>query len=166
MINHILKRKISQMILLTFCLLLLASVCYAQPISSTELIENPKKHNGRELFYEGEVVGEVMKRKLGAWVNINDGENAIGVWMPHELTATINYRGSYKVKGDIVQVKGIFNSSCEQHGGDLDIHAISLRKIKSGWLMQEKAIPAKHNLLIILIVVLCLTLILRISIIR
>lgn len=138
----------------------------AEPISSTELIENAQEYDGKEVVYEGEAIGEVMHRRDGVWVNINDGENAIGVWMPPELAAVIKYRGSYKAKGDILRVRGVFNRNCVQHGGDLDIHATSLHKIKSGWERQERLIPAKRNLLIILTVVLCLILILRTSIIR
>jgi hypothetical protein len=145
---------------------LLFSACYAQPVSSTELIQNAQEYDAREVVYEGEVIGEVMLRKQGAWVNINDGENSIGVWMPLELAKTIKYQGGYKAKGDIVQVRGIFNRACVQHGGDLDIHALSLLKIKSGWLKPEKIIPAKRNLLAVLIVILCLILILKISLIR
>ena len=138
--------------------------CYAEPISSTELIQNPQWYDTKEVVYEGEVIGEVMRRKDGVWVNINDGENSIGVWMSSELASVIQYMGSYKAKGDILQVRGIFYYSCTQHGGDLDIHATSLRKIKSGWLKQESVILAKRNLLIILLVIACLILILRISI--
>ena len=153
-------------VILHFAFCLLNFNCYAESISSTELIQNPQGHDGEEIVFEGEVIGEVMRRSDGAWVNINDGENSIGVWMPSELAAVIEYKGGYKAKGDILQVKGIFNRACVRHGGDLDIHVISLEKIKSGWQRQEKIIPAKRNLLIILSVILCLILILRISIIR
>ncbi len=141
--------------------------CHAQEaISSTELIENAQIYDGKEVVYEGEVIGEIMHRRDGVWVNINDGDNSIGVWMSEELAAAIKHRGSYKARGDILEVKGIFNRACVQHGGDLDIHATALRKTKSGWLKQERIIPAKRDLLIILIVILCLILILRISIVR
>jgi hypothetical protein len=141
--------------------------CYAREvISSTELIQNAQMYDGKEVVYEGEVVGEVMHRRDGVWVNINDGESSIGVWMTPELAAVIKYRGSYKAEGDILKIRGIFNRTCVQHGGDLDIHATHLTKTKSGWLKQERIIPAKRDFLIILIVILCLILILRISIIR
>ncbi len=141
--------------------------CHAQEtVSSTELIENGQRYDEKEVVYEGEVIGEIMQRRDGVWVNINDGENSIGVWMPSELAAVIKYKGSYKAMGDILEVTGIFHQTCVQHGGDLDIHATSLRKIKSGWLKQERMVPTKRNLLIILLGVLCLILILRISIIR
>ena len=37
--------------------------CYAQPlVSSVELIEKAKELDGKEVIYEGEVIGEVMTR--------------------------------------------------------------------------------------------------------
>lgn len=156
-----------------FCLLvslfafyILDGSSFAQPISSEELIRNNQNYDAKEITYEGEVIGEVMRRKDGVWVNVYDNNNCIGVWMTKELAGIITYAGSYKTQGDIVQVDGVFNKSCPEHGGDLDIHATSLRKIKSGWVKEEKLIPTKRNLLIILSVILCLILILRIFITR
>jgi hypothetical protein len=161
---HRLKLKITQIIFLASCLLPLASLCFAQPISSTELITNPKEYDGKEIVYEGEVIGEVMPRRQGVWVNVNDGDNSLGVWMSPQQARVIDYKGSYKTKGDILRIKGIFHYACPEHGGDLDIHANSVQNIKSGWQIQERMIPAKRSLLIILIVILCLILILRILI--
>ena len=147
-----------------FCLL--SSVCYAQSISSTELIQNAQEYDGKEIVYEGEVVGQIMQRRDGTWVNIHDGENALGVWMSPESAAIIKHKGRYKAKGDILRIVGVFNYACLEHGGDLDIHARSVSKIKSGRIKQERMILAKRNLLIILMVITCLILILKISIIR
>ncbi|MFC1657787.1 hypothetical protein ACFL1D_00175 [Candidatus Omnitrophota bacterium] len=139
--------------------------CYAQEaVSGEKLIEHSKDYDAKEIIYEGEVVGEVMMRRGGAWASINDGETSMSVWMPLELAETIQYSGDYKTKGDILQVRGIFNRVCAEHGGDLDIHAITLRKIKPGWDRQERVVPAKRSLAIMLSAVLCLILILRILI--
>jgi hypothetical protein len=156
-----LKLKITQIIFLVSGFWFLVSPCHAQPISSSELIENAQRYDGKEVVYEGEAIGEIMQRRDGAWVNVYDGEHSIGVWMPKELAAGIEYTGSYRAQGDILQVKGIFNRACLEHGGDLDIHAASLNKIRSGWLKQERIIPAKRGLLITLLVILCLILVLK-----
>lgn len=127
---------------------------YAQAISSAELINNAKPYDGRIVSYEGEVIGDVMKRGANAWININDGENAIGVWVNTFLLKDINYTGSYKASGDRVEVTGIFNRSCIEHGGDLDIHAQSLRKINSGRLRPQRLNPDKKIEVFILLGVL------------
>jgi hypothetical protein len=164
--KRLIKIFVFWFVFLPFTFYLLPLDCYAQAISSTELIQNAKEYDGREVIFEGEVIGEVMKRKDGIWVNVNDGENSIGVWMPTELANIIEHQGSYKVRGDILQVKGKFNQACPMHGGDLDIHAMAVQKIRSGWQMQERIIPAKRSLLFVLAVVLCLVLILRVLIVR
>ncbi len=132
------------------------SNCYAASISSTELINNASQHDGETVVYQGEVIGDIMVRGEYCWVNINDGINAIGIWADKDLTKDILYTGGYRSKGDIVKVTGIFNRACLEHGGDLDIHAKSLRKITTGEHFQEKLNVRKINFAIGLLVILCL----------
>jgi len=123
---------------------------FAQPISSNELIGNAKNYDGKEIAYAGEAVGDVMLRKENAWVNIHDGDNAIGVWMSGSFAKEINYTGSHKSIGDKLEVAGIFHRACPEHGGDMDIHANDVRKIKDGRMISEKTDPAKKGLALIL----------------
>ena len=111
---------------------LIVHIAYAQPISSAELINNAKQYNGKVVDYRGEVIGDTMMRGQYAWVNINDGQNAIGIWVLEALIKDITHKGSYGFRGDIVEITGKFDRSCPEHGGDLDIHAQSMRKITSG----------------------------------
>jgi hypothetical protein len=137
------------------------SNCYAQPVSSTELINNAKAYDGKTVAYAGEAIGDVMARGDFAWVNLNDGQNAIGIWMAKGSSKDILYTGSYKSKGDIFEVVGVFHRACLQHGGDLDIHAQGLRKISSGRALTEKLNVSKRNFTLVLLGILCLVLILR-----
>ena len=149
------------------CFLLFAnSNCCAQTISSVDLIENANKYDGQLVTYVGEVIGQVMRRQNGAWVNIYDRQHSIGIWIPLDLIGNIQYKGNYKTKGDIVQVQGVFNRACSLHGGDMDIHAISVDNTQSGWPRHEYIASGKSDLLIILSAVLCLILILRIFVVR
>jgi hypothetical protein len=148
--------------LLFFITLAIHSRCWAQGIiSSTELINNAKLYDGKTVVYEGEVIGDVMVRQDYAWVNLSDGTNAIGVWIPKSLTKDILYEGSYKSKGDWLEVTGTFSRSCSQHGGDLDIHAQAIRKTGSGRALAERLNLGKRNIFLVLTVMLCLILILR-----
>ena len=115
------------MLVLLFCF-----QCYAQDISSPEMIKDAKLYDGKSVTYQGEVVGDIMIRGGFAWLNINDGPNAIGIWINKKLIKDILYTGSYRAKGDLVKITGKFNRSCVEHGGDLDIHAQSITKISSG----------------------------------
>ncbi|MBM3245956.1 MAG: DNA-binding protein [Candidatus Omnitrophica bacterium] len=147
-------------VLFTFAFLLLPYFCYAQTISSSELINNTRQYDGKIVVYEGEVIGDVMARGRQAWLNVHDGNNAIGIWIDKDLTADILYTGSYKSRGDWVEISGIFQRACAQHGGDLDIHAQTIRKISPGRIVQEKLNPGKLRLALILLGILCLILIL------
>ncbi len=125
--------------------------CYAQPLSSTELISNAKHYDGKAVVYEGEVIGDIMVRGKYVWLNINDGNAAIGVWVDGSLIKDILYTGSYRAKGDCVEMIGIFQRSCLQHGGDLDIHAQALRRIRTGRPVVEKLNLQKRNLILVLL---------------
>ena len=107
-------------------------IAHAQPVSSTDLINNAKQYDGKVVNYRGEVIGDMMVRGQYAWVNINDGQNAIGIWGLKALIKDITHKGSYGFKGDIVEITGKFNRSCSEHSGDLDIHAQTMRKATSG----------------------------------
>jgi hypothetical protein len=130
--------------------------CYAQGISSTELINNAREYDGKSVVYTGEVIGDVMVRGDFAWVNLNDGENAIGVWLDKELAKEVKFAGSYQTKGDRLEITGVFQRVCIQHGGDMDIHAQDIRKISPGRLVKEELDKGKRNLTFILLGILCL----------
>jgi hypothetical protein len=124
---------------------------FAQNLSSNELIKNAKKYNNKLISYSGEVIGDVMLRGAFAWVNLNDGENALGVWMSAVLAKEIKFTGNYKSRGDRLEITGIFHQACLEHGGDLDIHAQSLRKIGDGKIAKEKLNFDKVSLSLILL---------------
>lgn len=146
-------------LLFAFCIFNFS--CWAQAISSDELINNAKAYDGKTIVYTGEVIGEVMLRGEFAWVNIFDGKNALGIWAAKDLVKEIQYAGSYKFKGDRVEVSGVFNRSCPQHGGDLDIHAVSLQKVLSGRAINQPLNISKRNFSLVLLGLLCLILILK-----
>jgi len=113
--------------------ILIANAASVVEITSTELINNAKEYDKREVIYSGEIIGDIMKRDKYAWINISDGNNAIGVWIIFEETKKIEYTGQYRYRGDIVKITGIFNRACPEHGGDLDIHAKSIEVMERGY---------------------------------
>ncbi|MDD5562022.1 MAG: DNA-binding protein [Candidatus Omnitrophica bacterium] len=121
-------------LLLVLCLVLIVSSynCYAQTATSLDLLNNTKQYDGKVIYYKGEVIGDIMVRGDYAWLHVNDGTIAIGIWVPKTMVQDIFYAGNYHKKGDIVEVSGVFHRSCLEHGGDLDIHAIEIRKITPG----------------------------------
>jgi hypothetical protein len=134
-------------------LILLSSRSYAQEYTLNDLVENAKQLDKKTITVQGEVIGEALERGEYAWININDGTNAIGVWMPKEYSDKIKIYGGYKNKGDIIQVKGTFNRACSEHGGDLDIHGKKVEVIKMGYSIKENIPQYKILTSIILTIV-------------
>lgn len=153
------KRAIAYQVTAISIMFFSCTVCCAQPLSSSELINNAKEYDGKTVVYGGEVIGDVMVRGDFAWINLNDGQNAIGIWLDKDLAKEIKYTGSYQAKGDRLEITGVFHRSCIQHGGDMDIHAQVLRKISPGELVKEQLHTGKRNFTIILLGILCLVLI-------
>ncbi|MFH0839415.1 MAG: DNA-binding protein [Candidatus Omnitrophota bacterium] len=116
------------MILIACCI-----TTHAEPISSIELIDDAVGYDGKTVAYEGEVIGDIMARGEHVWVNVKNATTAIGIWAPKGLVKNIANKGAYNQIGDFIEVKGTFNRSCKEHGGDLDIHADSLVILKEGY---------------------------------
>jgi hypothetical protein len=119
-------------VMLCLMLIISSSNCYAQTSTSLDLLNNAKQYDGKTINYKGEVIGDVMIRGDYAWLHVNDGTIAIGIWAPKTMIQDIRYVGDYHKKGDIVEVSGTFHRSCLEHGGDLDIHVSEIKKITSG----------------------------------
>jgi hypothetical protein len=159
MINNLRTEKLKNLRTSTFlfsCFLVLSFfsslvLLFAQSISSSELINNAKQYDGKLITYSGEVIGDVMLRGNFAWVNINDGDNALGVWMDASLAKEIKFTGNYKSRGDSLEISGIFHRACLEHGGDLDIHAQGLRKLASGRMVNQRLNLGKRNLSLVLL---------------
>ncbi len=148
------QKKLRGLILILLPLLLTvwASALDITPINS--LIENAKELDGKEVTVQGEAIGEPLLRGEYCWVNINDGTNAIGIWMTAEDAKSITHYGSYKYKGDTIQVTGTFRRACAEHGGESDIHCKSLSITQAGDIMHYPLSQGKLIAAIILLVLL------------
>ncbi len=153
--------KIRLSVIIFSVLLLFASFNSAhsqeEVVNSRTLINNAKAYDGKIIIYKGEAIGDLMRRGRFSWVNAWDGENAIGIWSPLSLVGAINYTGGYKSKGDIIEVSGIFNRACQQHNGDMDIHAHSLRIIEQGRVITQEIDSVKKKQALIFLGVLLLS---------
>ena len=150
------KKNFKLILMILFLVFSPLTAVFSQDLSSSELIKNAKEYDGKLIAYSGEVIGDVMLRGEFAWVNINDGQNALGAWMSAALAKEIKFTGNYRSRGDSLEIVGVFNRACLEHGGDLDIHARSLRKVASGRMVKEKLNFDKASLSLILLGVLFL----------
>ena len=109
------------------------------------MIENAKALDGKTVQYRGEAVTAVLNRGEYSWVNLNDGDNAIGIWCKSASLASIKFIGDYKNRGDILEAKGVFHRACPAHNGELDIHADSIKIAKPGFPVSERMLRRKLN---------------------
>jgi hypothetical protein len=103
-------------------------------LSTTELVEDSYKWDGKTVSFKGEVLEDLMVRKDGTWMNLSDGNNtAMGVFVPRDVAVPlISHTEDYRTIGDIVLITGVFHRVCVQHEGETDIHAVSVTVLTPG----------------------------------
>ncbi len=149
------KRRFGFCLVAVVIFLALGRPCVAA--SSRELVAEAKLFDGAHVLYSGEIIGEVLRRGDYSWINVYDGDNAIGVWVPGALLQNVKHAGGYKWLGDRIRVHGIFHRACLEHGGALDIHAQDLLVVDPGQQMIEELDSRKIFVLAVLLgVLICL----------
>jgi hypothetical protein len=109
----------------------------ALAVTSNDLIEQPERWDRKEVTYRGEVIGDVMRRGRTAVLNVSDGTYALGVWVPVRAAGEIGLTGRHGIKGDVVEVRGVYYRACPEHGGDPDLHAESLTVVEPGRRLRQ-----------------------------
>lgn len=132
-------------LIIVFCLIIAFPIIVnaEEVIDINNLIEHAADLDGKKVTVEGEAIGEKMDRGNYSWININDGTNAIGIWLSKNDAEKIEYYGNYKNKGDTIKITGTFNRTCSEHGGESDIHNSSLEITKQGHLVKEDVSSSK-----------------------
>ena len=126
------KKIAAFILLLTF--LLTPGLVRAE--SGKELTENPTSFDGKQVMFQGEVIG-IMIRGDYAWVNLFDSGYAVGVWSRADDARMVSSIGDYNNLGDEVEVVGIFHMACLEHGGDMDVHAVTLEISSKGHAIER-----------------------------
>jgi len=131
-------QKKSLLIIIAILLLLtpVAALAESEGVSSNELIDHAKDYDGQSIIYEGEVVGDILYRGEYAWLAVFDGNNTIGCYVTKAQADQVSFVGGYGKKGDTIRVQGVFHRACAEHGGDLDIHADSIKVLSVGARVQ------------------------------
>lgn len=120
-------------------------------ISINDLVNKSLKLDEKNITIQAEVIGEVLERGDDAWINVNDGSGAIGIWLRLDQTTNIKVFGDYFHIGDQVRIKGVFNRSCIEHGGEMDIHATEMILIEEGSLIEHSISSWKFTAAMILV---------------
>jgi hypothetical protein len=123
-------------ILITICAVGTVNAENVTQINS--LVNNMGAFDSQVVTIEGEAIGEAMNRGAYSWINVNDGTNALGIWLKSSDAERIKTFGDYKHTGDIVRISGIFLKNSPEHGGDVEIDCSSLEIIKKGHTVDEQ----------------------------
>lgn len=112
-------------------------------ISSSQVLECPQAFDGAFVTYVGEVVGDVLRRRGGAWVLMNDDAYALevgplpahtelrgynsglAVWLDGDLADLADQPGGPRWRGDVLEVRGRLHRSDPADGGGLTLRASS-----------------------------------------
>lgn len=104
----------------------------------------PRLLDGRRVVHVGEVVGDVLRRGGGAWVQLNDdayalevgpfgahrerlgSSSGLAVWLPDGMHEQLGAPGRHGRRGDVVRVEGVFLRADPQDGGGMTVRATSL----------------------------------------
>lgn len=106
-------------------------------VKINDLIEEAKTLDGQTVTIIAEAIGEKMVRSEGTWINVNDGTNAIGVWMTSAEADKVTSYGNYEQKGDTLEITGTYRRACKEHGGEPDIHLTSMKVVVKGHAVEE-----------------------------
>lgn len=106
---------------------------WATAVSPAEAVERALATDGETVSVSGEAIGEALRADKGhVWLNILGEGRAIGVYADRAATADVTTFGDWGHTGDTVLATGVLNAACDQHGGDLDIHATEVSVIQRG----------------------------------
>jgi hypothetical protein len=139
------KGVLSLFILILTFLFSLTVYAEAQTINLKSLIAKPGKYDGKMVSFEAEAIGDPLSGKKGIWFNVQSGEYNMGIFAKNQSTInSINYWGSYKERGDLIRIKGIFYKNCSVHGGR-GLHLSGLDVIEKGKKIKPKVADEKKR---------------------
>ncbi|MFH1772610.1 MAG: hypothetical protein ABH872_07330 [Candidatus Omnitrophota bacterium] len=134
------------------CVLCLGTA-YAEVTSIQEVLSSPALFDKKQVEIEGEIIGELLNDKAGAWVNISDRGNNIGIFLPgQDMVKNISYWGKYGIIGDRVKVTGTFFNNCSQHQ-EIDVHSEKIEVIKAGFKDIKPPSPRKIEITLALFII-------------
>lgn len=120
-----------------FFIFLLPTAVGQEVVHIGDLVAGAKDADGKLVSIQGEAIGDLMGRGDHVWLNVLEEGTAVGVWLTRDQARLVHNLGRYGREGDRVLVVGNFHRACGEHGGDLDIHAVSLRILRQG-------VPVEH----------------------
>lgn len=113
-------------------------------VSSTQVFACPSAFDGRRVTYVGEAIGDLLVRRDGAWLQVNDDVYALevgplvghreqggfntgmSVWLPDGLHERVQGLGRPDQRGDVILVRGTLHRADPNDGGGTTVRAEEL----------------------------------------
>ena len=117
------------------------------PVRSVDVLACPPAYDGLAVTYVGEVVGDVLARRGGAWLRVNDDPYALevgpltaararrgpnqglAVWVPTASVGLLGEPGRATRRGDVIAITGIVRRDDPRDGGGLTLTATALEVV-------------------------------------
>lgn len=124
------------------------------PMTPDELVYIDRAREGETILFSGEAIGEDLHADAdNRWVNLLGESLAVGVYMTNDQAAQITVYGDHTHEGDRVEVLGVINIGCDQHGGEFDVHAERVKVLVEGHPVERPVAPWKTIAAVTLLVV-------------
>ena len=134
-------RQVSRVAALAVALLLAApALCAAtamEParIAVPDLVALPPEADGALVRIQGEAIGEALRAgEQRVWLNVLDGGTAVGVIVTRSQASAVDGYGDWDRTGTTIEIVGTLNLACDEHEGDLDVHAKELEVVAASVL--------------------------------
>jgi hypothetical protein len=139
-------RRLRTLCVVLALLIALPARAFAAPVAidTATMAQADAELDGATVVFSGEAIGDELRAPDGQrWVNILDEGVAIGVVADPRLLESIDGYGEWSRIGTHVEVTGVYNVACPQHGGDLDVHASQIRVLAPSETVEHPIMPAK-----------------------
>ncbi len=139
-------RRLHTLCIALVLLMVAPGFAFAAPmrIDTATIAQADPDLDGVVIVFTGEAIGDSLRAPAGQrWVNVLEGATAVGVVADPELFAGIDGFGEWSRTGTRVEVTGVLNIACTQHGGDLDVHASEVRVLAPSEPVERPISPEK-----------------------
>ena len=124
-------------------------------VSSAQVYACPSAYDGALVTYVGEVIGEVIERDGGAWVQVNDDDYALetgpihghrtlrganvglSVWLPDGLHDEVEVAGRSGRRGEVISVIATVQRADPTDGGGLTLRAETIEVLSDALAARE-----------------------------
>lgn len=124
-------------------------------ISSTQITACPQAFDGLRILYAGEAIGELLPRRGGGWVQVNDDAYALevgplgrhddrrgfnsglSVWLPDGLHEQVEGFGAPDRRGDVLLLEGELVRADPADGGGTTLRADRLTVLAPSVALEE-----------------------------